>query len=453
MDKKTITDISSGLRSTYQKACEAVKKNNYEYALDLFKSIIKKEPGFMQARLELRDVERTYSGSLGGFAKFMITIKNQFGAGKIKAMIKKDPLAAVNMAEDMVAKNISDPVALNLLADAAVAAGEDEIAIEAYEIFREYAPKNEKNLRNLANVYKRNGHGTQVLGIFQEISGMHPNDLNVQQELKAAAALASMEQGHWEEGGDFRNKLKDEEQADSLEKKDRVARSEDDMADMISRFEEAINNGEDTVDNYKKLAEYYYRSRRFQDAVNAYEAVMQKIGVFDLLIDGKIEKANMALFQEQIDSAQAAGEDVAQLEEAKYNYRMQRAVERVNAYPNDNNLRFELALVYYDGNFIDEALEQFQIAQRAPKYRIAALTYMGRCFHRKSQFDLAVEQLEKVVGEYKSMNNDKKEALYDLGNVYLDMGDNDKAGNCFKLIYQEDISYKDVSERMKKIYG
>ncbi len=453
MDKKSLSDISSGLRSVYQKAGEAVKRNNVEYAVELYKSIVKKEPGFLQAREDLRNAERTYTEKLGGFAKLIISIKNQFGSGKIKSKIKKDPLEAIKMAEDMLAKNLSDPVALNVMADAAIAAGEDNLAAEAYEIFREYAPKNEKNLRNLAEVYKRTGHGGKVLVIFQEIARMHPKSLDVQQELKAAAALASMEKGHWEEEGDFRSKMKDEEAAENLEKQDRIARADDDMADMIQRLETSINEGEDSVDNYRKLADYYHRSKRYADAENTYQVIMKKLGVLDLLIDSKVERAHLAQLDEQIAAAEEQEQDTEELKKAKYDYRMERAVERVNTYPNDNKLRYELALVYFDGNYIDEALEQFQIAQRAPKFKNVALAYMGKCFHQKGQLDLAIEQLEKVVSELKVMNNSKKDALYELGVAYIDSDQKDKAGDCFKQIYQEDINYRDVSERMKTIYG
>jgi len=453
MDKKSLSEISSGLRSVYQKAGEAVRKNNIEYAIELYKSIVKKEPGFDQAREDLRNVERTYTEKLGGFSKLITSLKNQFGVGKIKSKTKKDPLEAIKLAEDMLAKNLSDPVALNAMASAAIAAGEDELAVEAYEIFREYAPNNEKNLRNLAEVYKRLGQGGKVLVIFQEISRMHPKSLDVQQELKAAAALASMEKGHWEEDGDFRSKLKDEDVAESLEKQDRIARADDDMADMIERLETAINEGDDSVDNYRKLADYYHRSKRYADAENAYRTLMSKLGVLDLLVDSKIERAHLALLDEQIQAAEDQQQDCEELKKTKYDYRMERAVERVNAYPNDNKLRYELAIVYFDGNFIDEALEQFQIAQRAPKYKNVALSNMGKCFHLKGQLDLAIEQLEKVVNELRIMNNEKKDALYELGMVYIDSNQNDKARDCFKQIYQEDINYRDVSERMKAIYG
>ena len=434
MDKKDISEVSSGLRNTFQKAIEAEKKHNAEYALDLFKSVVKKEPAFVPAREALRNIERQLTAKLGAFTKFSSAIKSKLKSGKIRSAIRKNPIEAMGMAEDLLAVNLSDPNALNLLADAALAADTPWIAIEAYSIFREFAPKNEGNLRNLAAVYKQIGEGTKVLSIFQEISTMHPGDLGVDSELKAAAALASLEKGNWDSDGDFRGKLKDENQADSLEKDDRIARAEDDVADMIARLEKNIADGDDSIDTCRKIAEYYHRAAIYDKCITAYERIIEKMGVLDPMIDGKIEKARLAQIDVQINEAKNQNLECSELEAAKYTDRIERAVARVNGYPNDYRLRYALGIVYWDGGYVDEALEQFQMAQNSPQHRLSAIMHMGLCFQQKGQLDLAASQLERVVADTRGMGNDKKEALYHLGVVYADQGNNEKAGDCFKQI-------------------
>ena len=453
MEIKELNEISIGLRNTFQRAGEACKKNNLEYARELYKTIIKKEPGVQVARDALRDVERQLTANIGGFAKLIGSVKNQLQAAKIRSMIKKDPFKAIGMAEDLLSINLSDSTALNLLADAAIAADADFIAVEAYQILKEYAPRNETNLRNLAALYRKRGEGTKVLQIFQQITQLHPNNLGVEQELREAAALASMEKGHWNEDGDFHSKLKDGEESMNLEKEDRIARSDDDMAAMIVQYEKAIADGDDSIDNYRKLADYYHRSERFDDAVATYQKIVEKMGKLDPLIDARIERVILDHYDRQIAQAKAEGKDAAELETAKFNYRMERAIDRVNSYPNDAVLRYQLGLVYWDGKFVDEALEQLQFGQRAPRFRLNAMVHMGRCFHLKKQYDLAVEQFEKALEEMAVMDKAKKEALYYLGIVFSDMGNKEKAGACFKDIYQADINFMDIKDRIKTIYG
>jgi len=453
MDKKDLSEISNGLRSTFQRAVEAQRKNNLEYAQDLFKTIIKKEPGVMPAREGLRDVQRKLTAQVGGFAKLTNALKNIFATAKIKKTIKSDPVQAMGMAEDLLIHNLSDPTALNLLAEAALAADADFVATEAYEVLREYAPRNEKNLRRLADVYKKDNEGGKVLEIFKVIAAMHPGDLGVQQELRSATALASMEKGHWEEEGDYHNKMKDTGEAVKLEKEDRVARAEDDIAEMIVRYEKSLADGDDDIEIWRKLADYYFRAHRFDDAIKANEKIMAKLGVKDALVDRNIEKAMVGKLDLQIDEAKKGGGDVAALEKQKYELQLNKATERVNAYPSDTRLRFELAVLYWEGNFTDEALEQFQFAQRNPQNRLASIVYMGRCFHKKGQLDLGIEQIEKAVAEMHAMDKTKMEAMYYLGLIYEDSGKRDKAGECFKTIYQNNINFKDVADKVKAIYG
>ena len=453
MDKKELNDISTGLRNVFQRANDALKKSNLEYALDLFKSIVKKEPGLIVAREHLREVEKRLTEKIGGFAKLTNSFKNMLKSPKIRSVIKKDPVQAMGMAEDMLAANLSDPLALNLLADAAQAAGADFAAVEAYELFRNYAPKNEKNLRNLAEVYKRLGEGSKVLAIFQKISEMHPGNLGVQQELRAAGALASIEKGHWEEEGDFHGKMKDQKDSEQYEKEDRIARAEDDIADMITRYEKALAEGDENIETWRKLADYYFRANRFDDCIRANEKIIEKMGVRDPLVDRNIERAMVSKMDGRIAELKAAGSDTAELEQEKYNYRLERAVDRVNNFANDTRLRYDLAVIYWEGEFIDEALQQFQFAQRNPQNRLSSIVYMGRCFQQKGQLDLAVEQIEKAVSEMRAMDKAKMEALYYLGLVYEEQGVKEKAGECFKLIYQANINFKDVGERIKAIYG
>jgi tetratricopeptide (TPR) repeat protein len=115
-------------------------------------------------------------------------------------------------------------------------------------------------------------------------------------------------------------------------------------------------------------------------------------------------------------------------------------------------LRYFLAVVYWEGGHIDNALEQFQIAQKNPHHRLSAMVYLGRCFASKKQFDLSVEQFTKAVSEMIAMDKAKMEALYHLGVTYEEMGDSENAMNCFKQIYQANVNFMDVAQRMEKYY-
>ena len=77
---------------------------------------------------------------------------------------------------------------------------------------------------------------------------------------------------------------------------------------------------------------------------------------------------------------------------------------------------------------------------------------MGLCFKAKGQFDMARDQLEAANGELSTMDGVKKNVCYELGSLYESMGDKTKAAEYYKLIYQNDIGYKDIAQKIELLY-
>jgi tetratricopeptide (TPR) repeat protein len=74
------------------------------------------------------------------------------------------------------------------------------------------------------------------------------------------------------------------------------------------------------------------------------------------------------------------------------------------------------------------------------------------CFKKKGQHDLAIEQLEKAAAEIATMDETKKDVIYELGEVSGLMGKPEKAAAYYKQIYQVDIGYRDVAEKIERAY-
>jgi len=198
------------------------------------------------------------------------------------------------------------------------------------------------------------------------------------------------------------------------------------------------------------------RLERYENAIDAYEWIVKKMGTLDPAIDKAIEKANVGIGNKNIEQLRANGaseEQIKEQQDAIYNYRLERYEDRVQKYPNDLMLKFELAEVYWEGGNVDGALEQFQLAQRQPQKRLAAIVYLGRCFQKKGQLDMAVEQYQKALTDMLTMSEAKLDTLYYLGQAYETMGNKKDALDCFKQIYSADITYRDVKERVAANYA
>ena len=451
--KKTLKDVSPATKSAYTKAMTVMNQNNLQYAITLFKEIVQFDPGFLDAREKLRKCERDYYAKMNAVAKAMGIAKSLPYITKGNMLKAKKPKEAMDQAEEALAFNLFNPAALTLLADAAKRLGAMFISVEAYEFIVEKDDKNEANIVKLGDFYKADGQGIKYLTICQKLADKYPGDLEKLALLREAAALASMEKGKWGQGekSDFKKNLN----TSNADQGDRIIRAEDDIREMIEKYSKEIEEGSESIDTRRRLAELYVRAEEYEKAIEAYTWIVDKMGTLDPAIDKAIEKANTAISQRKVQQMIAEGrpqEEIDAEKKANYDYRMERYQERIRLYPNDLQIRFEYAELLWEGGAVDDALEQFQIAQRNPQHRLIAIVYLGRCFAAKKQFDMAIEQFNRALGDMPTMNADKMFTLYHLGNTYDSMGKKKEALDCYKQIYAVDIKYMDVAERINKYY-
>lgn len=455
IEKKQLRDVPASIRNIYQKAVGVIANNGLDYGIELLKSVVKAEPGFIDARNALRSAERAKIDKMGGFAKFLATMKSNKYIIKGRTQVSKKPLEAMKNAEEALALNVKNSQALSLLADAARNAEALFITVEALEAIHDIDPKNEATINKLADVYKETKQGSKLLAIAQRLAALHPGSLEHQAALREAAALATISDGEWE-NGDKSAVNKAQDQAPEKQGGDKIIRAEEDIQEAIASYEKQIEEGNDSIDLRRKLAEFYFTMKRYEDAINAYNWIVEKMGTLDPAIDKGIEKANVAIGLQNIEMLKASGaseDEIKEQEKEIYDYKLERYEDRMKNYPNDLNIRYELAELYWEGNAIDNALEQFQLAQRNPQKRLQAIVYLGRCFHVKGQNDMAIEQFNKALSDMHTMDKDKMNTLYHLGVTYEEMGEIEKAMDCFKQIYSSDITYLDVKERMDKFYA
>ena len=452
--KKTLKDVPAATKSAYTKAMQVMNQNNLEYAITLFKEIVQFDPGFLDAREKLRKCERDLFAKQSAVAKALGTVKALSHITKGNMLKAKKPKEAMAQAEDALAFNLFNPAALTLLAESAKKLNAMFIAVEAYEILVEKDDKNEANIVKLGEYYKADGQGIKYLTVCQKLADKYPGDLEKLALLREAAALASMEKGKWGQGGesDFKKNLN----TGNKDQGDRIIRAEDDIREMIGKYEQEIAEGSESIDTRRRLAELYLRAAEYEKAIEAYNWIVEKMGTLDPAIDKAIEKANTEISKRKVEQMIKEGrpqEEIDAEKKANYDYRMERYQDRILKYPNDLQIRFEFAEVLWEGGAVDEALEQFQIAQRNPQHRLIAIVYLGRCFAAKNQFDMAIEQFNRALEDMPTMNADKMFTLYHLGCTYDTMGKKKEALDCFKQIYAVDIKYLDVAERINKFYA
>jgi len=146
-------------------------------------------------------------------------------------------------------------------------------------------------------------------------------------------------------------------------------------------------------------------------------------------------------------------EEVAKLEAEKLSFLIAECQKRVEKFPTDLTIRFEMGLLYFQAGKISEAIQEFQKAQGNPHKRIAAMNYLAQSFAKRKMFDLAAKTLQNAIKEKIGFDDERKDLIYNLGCVFESMGKKEEAIEQFKLIYETDIGYRDVAAKVDAYYA
>lgn len=460
MPIKLESELSDNIRALWLKALAAIELRNYGYAISLIQAVLKETPEFLDGRKMLRKAEIAVSkGKKSLFSGFStIAIKGP-------SLLKKDPMAALQLAEEALENDPYNSAANNLLKDAALAAGLPEIALFAVETLAEGNPKDPKTLHALAEQYSQNGQSEKAVHVYNRITELNPSDLVAVKRGKDAAARASMDKGGWETAKDYRDLIKDKDVAISLEQQNRVVKSEEmidqQLVELYARAEQEPQN----VDVARKIAALFEQKGEIESAVWWYGNAAELTKHTDPAIERKLSELQLRVLQDAIKSREEflaaepehseAQNYKAELEQLKAQYAealIGEARKRVERNPTDMQLRYELGEQLFNAGQVTEAIPELQKARNNPNARLRAMNLLGQCYIAKGMNDLAVKQLSEIIKELPTMDNLKKEVLYKLGLLYEKTGKSKESLDCMKEIYDVDYGYEDVAHRVESSY-
>ncbi len=472
-------ELSQQNRSLWLKATSAIETRNYGYATTLIQGILKDSPDFLTGRQWLRRAEVAASKGGKGFLKGLSGASIQ--AMKGQGLIKKDPLAAIIAAEEMLEKEPHSIPGNTLLKDAALAAGKTETAGFALETMRDAEPKNTKILHELAKHYLTTDQAEKAIDVYGAITAIAPTDGEAVKGGKDAAARASMRSGGWEqigkEGTSYRDMLKDKEGAKALEQANRLVKSEDVIDDLLAEKFALYNENPNNVDVVLSIAKLYEQKDDLEGSIQYYSWANELTKAGDPGVVRKLSELSMKNIEIQIDTREkwlaehgngANGEHaddetratITQVEQDLEAYRGQKAEalitnarQRVERNPTDLTFRFELGEQLVKAGMHSEAIAELQKAQNSPNLGVRAKYLLGQCFEAKNIANLAVKQYEDAKSKLPSMDGLKKEIVYRLGLLYEKLGDKEKYLSSMTEIYEVDSAFLDVAPRVEGGYA
>lgn len=128
-------------------------------------------------------------------------------------------------------------------------------------------------------------------------------------------------------------------------------------------------------------------------------------------------------------------------EEFKEGLEQQRAQE-------DSETHYNMGIAYMEMEMHEEAFKEFKIALKDPKLEYDCLSRMGLTAMRMGNAEDAITYLEKAVIVEGRNDAEIMGARYELGLSYEMAGLNDKALEQFKIIAEEDPTFREVSEKI-----
>jgi predicted Zn-dependent protease len=375
--------------------------------------------------------------------------------------MQKDPLDAIKTAEQVLNNDANSTAAHKLLAEAALNADLPKTAVLSLEIVTKNSPKDEDAQKALARAYSAAGQGEKAEMIMAELMRLHPGDLQLLEELKDISARKTLAEGGYEAlssgTGSYRDILKDKEQAVAMEQEGRQVKSVDVAQQHIAKLEAEIAHEPNNLKKLRTVAELYAQQKDYDRALATYNRIVEKEGASDSSLQKVISETTIKKFDHaiaQLDpQAPDFAEKSAQIKAERDEYLLSEVKQRVEHYPGDLAIRFELGELLFKLGKIGEAMPEFQKAQANPHKRLQAMTYLGQCFAARGMNDMAARQLQNALKEKLVVDDEKKDMMYALGSVLEKMGKQTEADDLYKQIYEVDMSFKDVMAKVEASYS
>ncbi|MHB1306209.1 MAG: tetratricopeptide repeat protein [Limisphaerales bacterium] len=460
MAEKSQAEIPRNLREQYLKGKVAFEKDNLDYAIQLLTQVLDQEPGFFECRQALRATQFKRSGvSVTSFFRKLIGTTNP-NLVQARMLLRNDPAAALKSSEQVLNGNPNLLDAHRVLADAALALTLPRTAILSLEYVRKQAPGDRDSAIKLAQALAGIGEAARAEALMSEWLEQHPTDAEVAQVLKNISADRTVREGSYEALGDgqgsYRDILRDAKQAVSLEQEQRGHKLDEVGERLIAEQEERLLREPDNLRLVRSLAELLAQHKQFDRALACYRRILAAQGG-DPSLEQAITDVQLRRFDQELGGLDPQSPEfaaqTARLRKEKTEFQLADCRRRLDRYPNDLELRFELGKLLFEAGSFAEAIPELQKAQNNPHQRIAAMYHLGRCFAARGMHDLAVRSFQNAIREKTLFDDEKKELIYALGCAFESMGRKDEAADQFKTIYEIDVEYQDVAARVDAYYA
>lgn len=119
----------------------------------------------------------------------------------------------------------------------------------------------------------------------------------------------------------------------------------------------------------------------------------------------------------------------------------------------DYRSHYDLGMAYIEMDLHTEAIREYQLAAKSPQFQVKCLEMIGLCFIKQNQPQLAIRQLSKGLSLIGADSEESLGIKYNLGLAHEMIGDLGNARTYFEDVYVVDVSFRDVSDKVRRLAG
>jgi tetratricopeptide (TPR) repeat protein len=434
-----------------QKAEEAARRKNYDFAVELYQQLLEIDPDQGDARAGLRRVlKKRHEAKQGGrFLRALSGAAPLTLARTLRKAGRHD--ACAKSLESYLATSPLNVEANLMLGRELEAAGHFQSARAVYEFVAEIDPRNPEGLKSAGEMVRRAGDPVAALKYYERALDADPRDQDALKARKNLAAETALQSGGFETARHSRDQIKDKDEARALERSQRLHLSEGELREELERLEGRFSEAPSNPDLMVEMAGVHEKLEDPEAALDMLErAADYRKGSFDLV--RRLGGLKSKVLKRRLSRADKDGnaEEASRIEEQLRYFQVESARSLLSLRPADAGLRVQLGKLLLRSGSHDEALAEFQKAVDDPRQKADALFYLGQAFQKKGFGDLARKHFERALEGAGAGDDRTKEILYNLGEIAEAEGEDETARSWYSRIFEVDIGYRDVAGKMER---
>ena len=119
----------------------------------------------------------------------------------------------------------------------------------------------------------------------------------------------------------------------------------------------------------------------------------------------------------------------------------------------DFDTHYNLGIAYREMGLIDEAIGEFQLAAKDQRYLVECCSLLALCFKEKGFPELAIKWYQRGLDSPTISEDETLGLVYELGDMYLEIGNKEAARERFVEIYGVNSTYRDVVAKLQELGG